>query len=182
MSQGAPNKWQVKNGHFTPDFMTDPYFETMKLFKRLYQEKLINEDFAIVGPTETTNLYEEGRAGIQIVGGYAQTWQDKLNRIDSSAVVDAAPLMGPDGIRLPGESGNAGFLAIPKDSVNTIVEVKRILSFLDTMLDTPMQTLLNNGIEDRHWSDRGEYAEYIDSNLFLEEVKPYRDTLPYLGE
>lgn len=182
VSQGAPTKWKVEDGRFTPDFMTEPYFATMMLFRRLYQEKLINMDFAIVGTAESVKLYEGGRAGIQIVGGYAQTWQDKLNNTVPSAVVDAAPLMGPGGIRLPGESGNAGFLAIPKDSVGTEEEVKQILSFLDTLLETPMQTLLSKGIEGRHWTDRGEYAEVIDRNLFLAEVKPYRDTLPYLGD
>ncbi|MDQ0062503.1 extracellular solute-binding protein [Paenibacillus harenae] len=182
VSQGAPTKWMVEDGRFTPDFMTEPYFETMKLFRRLYQEKLINEDFAIVGTADSVKLYNGGRAGIQIVGGYAQTWQDKLNNTVPSAVVDVAPLMGPDGIRLPGESGNAGFLAIPKDSVRTEEEVKQILSFLDALLEMPMQALLSKGIEGRHWTDRGEYADFIDRNLFLAEVKPYRDTLPFLGD
>jgi putative aldouronate transport system substrate-binding protein len=182
VSQGAPAKWMVEDGRFTPDFMTEPYFETMKLFRRLYQDKLINEDFAIVGTAESVKLYEGGRAGIQIVGGYAQTWQDRLNNTVPSAVIDVAPLMGPGGIRLPGESGNAGFLAIPKDSVRTEDEVKRILSFLDTLLETPMQALLSKGIEGRHWTNRGEFADVIDRNLFLAEVKPYRDTLPFLGD
>ena len=31
VSQGAPAKWMVEDGRFNPDFMTEPYFETMKL-------------------------------------------------------------------------------------------------------------------------------------------------------
>lgn len=181
VSQGGPNKWRVDNGSFTPEFMTEPFLETMKLFRRLYQEKLINQDFAIADATETTKLYDRGRAGIQIGGGNAQTWQDKLAVSAPGAVVEVAPLAGPGGIRLPGEPGNAGFLAIPKDSVKTEEEVGRILSFLDKLLEPPMQTVLAKGIEGRHWKDEGGYTIVTDRVLDLKEVKPYRDTLPFLG-
>lgn len=182
VSQGGPNKWKVENGRFTPEFITEPFFETMKLFKRLYQEKLMNQDFAIVDVTETTKLYESGRVGIQVVGGNAQSWQDKLVKAVPSAVVDAAPLEGPGGIRLPGEPGNVGFLAIPKDTVKTEAEMIKILAFLDKLLEPAVQTVLSRGIQNKHWIDKGDYMEVIDRELDLKEVKPLRDSLPYLGE
>lgn len=94
VSQGGPNKWKEENGRFTPEFMMEPFYETMELFRRLYQEKLMNQDFAIVDGSETTKLYELGRAGIQVVGGNAQSWQDKLAKAVPSAVVDVAPMGG----------------------------------------------------------------------------------------
>jgi putative aldouronate transport system substrate-binding protein len=43
VSQGAPNQWAVDGGgKFTPSFTTAPYFDVLKLFRRLYAEKLIN--------------------------------------------------------------------------------------------------------------------------------------------
>ncbi|WP_438444167.1 extracellular solute-binding protein [Gorillibacterium sp. sgz5001074] len=182
VSQGGPNKWMVQNGRFTPEFMTPPFFETMKLFRRLYQENLINSDFAVVDTNETAKLYDSGRAGIQITGGNAQTWLDKLGKAVGGAQVDVAPLAGPGGIRLPGEPGNAGFYAIPKETVKTLGEVKRILSFLDQLLEPPMQTVIAKGVEHRHWSDQGDYTVVLDRTLDLKEVKPYRDMLPFLGE
>ncbi|KRE98522.1 ABC transporter substrate-binding protein [Paenibacillus sp. Soil766] len=182
VSQGGPNKWQVDNSRFTPEFMTQPFLDTMKLFRKLYQEKLINSDFTVVDTIETAKLYDSGRAGLQITGGNAQTWQDKLVKSVPEAVVDVAPLSGPAGTRLPGEPGNAGFLAIPKDAAKTEGEVRKILEFLDKLLEVPMQTLIAKGIENRHWKDQGDYTEVLDRTLDLKEVKPYRDMLPHFGE
>lgn len=177
VSQGGPNKWLETGGRFTPEFMTEPFLDTLKLFRRLYQEKLINSDFAVVDTNETARIYDSGRAGIQINGGNAQTWMDKLTKAVPDAVVDATPLSGPGGIRLPGESGNSGFFAIPKDSVKTLSEVKKILAFLDKLLEPPMQTVISKGVENRHWRDAGEFTEVLDRTLDLKEVKPYRDML-----
>ncbi|MDQ1912645.1 extracellular solute-binding protein [Paenibacillus sp. GD4] len=182
VSQGGPNKWKAENGRFTPEFMTEPFLETMKMFRRLYQENLINSDFAVVDTIETSRIYDSGRAGIQISGGNVQTWQDKLVKIVPNATVDVAPLAGPNGIRLPGEPGNAGFLAIPKDTVKTEAEVRKILHFLDKLMEPSMQTVILKGVENRHWTDKGEYTEVLDRTLDLREVKPYRDMLPSLGE
>ncbi|WP_159887803.1 extracellular solute-binding protein [Paenibacillus puerhi] len=182
VTQGGPTKWKVDNGRFTPEFMKEPFYETLKLFRRLYQENLINTDFAVVDTIETSKIYDSGRAGIQISGGNAQTWQDKLSKSVPGAIVDVAPLAGPAGIRLPGESGNAGFLAIPKDTVKTLEEVQRILEFLDKLLELPVQTVIAKGLENRHWKDMGDYTEILDRTLDLKEVKPYRDMLLFLGE
>lgn len=180
VSQGGPNKWKVENGRFTPEFMSEPFFDTMKLFRRLYQENLLNLDFAIIDGTETSKLYEVGQAGIQVIGGNAQTWQDKLAVHFPSAVVDVAPMEGPEGIRIAGEPGNVGFLAIPRDTVKTKAEMLEILAFLDKLLKPDMQTVLNRGIQNRHWVNKGNYSEVLDRELDLKEVKPYRDSLPYI--
>ncbi|MDF2935360.1 MAG: transporter substrate-binding protein [Paenibacillaceae bacterium] len=177
VSQGGPNKWLVQNGRFTPEFMTKPFMDTMKLFRRLHQEKLINSDFAVVDTNETARIYDSGRGGIQINGGNAQTWMDKLGKTVPDAAVGVAPLRGPGGIRLPGEAGNSGFFSIPKDSVKTLAEVKKILEFLDKLLEPPMQTVISKGVENRHWKDTGEFTEVLDRTLDLKEVKPYRDML-----
>ncbi|WP_254075347.1 extracellular solute-binding protein [Paenibacillus tritici] len=182
VSQGGPNKWLVEDNQFIPEFLTEPFFETMKLFRRLYTEKLINSDFIVVDNNEASKIYDSGRAGIQISGGNAQSWMDKLIKTVPEAEVDVVFLAGPDGNRLPGEPGNAGFFAVPKDSVKTLEEVKQILEFLDKLFDPPMQMVITRGIEDRHWSDSGDYAEILDRTLDLREVKPYRDLLPNLAE
>lgn len=182
VSQGGPNKWLVEDGKFTPEFLTGTFYETMQLFRRLYAEKLINSDFVVIDNNEASKIYDSGRAGIQISGGNAQSWMDKLIRTVPDAEVDVAFLAGPEGSRLPGEPGNAGFFAVPKDSVKTLEEVRQILDFLDKLFEPPMQTVITRGIEDRHWSDQGDYAEITDRTLDLREVKPYRDLLPNLAE
>ncbi|MCZ8518572.1 MULTISPECIES: extracellular solute-binding protein [Paenibacillus] len=182
VSQGAPNKWLVENGSFIPDFTTTPYFETMKLFKRLYDEKLINQDFAVYESAEMDKVYESGRAGIRFTGGNTQSWQDKIVKVVPTAVTDVAPVEGPSGRRLPGEPGNAGFLAVPKSTVPNEAELKKVLAFVDKLMDPQMATLLVKGIEGRHWEDKGDYTQPLDPTAAAKEIKPYRDTLPHRGE
>ena len=79
MAQGGPNKWKVDDkGNFTPEFMTDEFFNTMKLFKRLYQENLINQDFAVVEASTNDKAYESGRVAFRISGGNAQSMLTNL--------------------------------------------------------------------------------------------------------
>ncbi|UQZ83275.1 Lipoprotein LipO precursor [Paenibacillus konkukensis] len=183
VTQGGPNKWQIDGGgRFVPEFMTEPFFDTMKLFRKLYEEKLINQDFAVVDAIEIDKAFEAGRAAIRISGGNAQTMQDKLSKAVPTAVVEAAPVEGPEGRRLPGESGNAGFLAIPRDSVSSVDELRKVLSFLDRLMDPPMASLLVKGVEGRHWKDAGDVTIPLDPEADAREVKPYRDSLPQRGE
>lgn len=179
---GGPNKWQYVNGTFTPEFMTEPFFQTMKFFKRLYDEKLINQDFAVVDISEVDKAYETGRAALRISGGNAQSWQDKIVKVVPNAVIDNAPVEGPNGRKVPGESGNNGFLAIPKSSVKTEAEMKKVLAFMDKLMDPPMATLLVKGIEGKHWQDGGDVTLPLNRDADVKEVKPYRDTLPQRNE
>lgn len=67
VAQGGPNKWKVDDqGNFTPEFMTDEFMATMKLFQRLYKEQLINQDFAVVDATQIDKVFESGRSALRI--------------------------------------------------------------------------------------------------------------------
>jgi putative aldouronate transport system substrate-binding protein len=182
VAMGGANKWDISNGSFVPEFMTSEFFETMKLFRRLYSEGLINPDFAVVDATEADKLFEAGKAGLRISGGNAQTILDKLVKLHPTAVVDAAPLEGRFGRRVPGESGNAGFLAIPTSKVKDEAELRQILTIIDKLMDEPIATLLAKGIEGKHYIDMGDYTEPDNREDASKVVKPYRDALPQRGE
>ena len=105
VSQGAPNKWGIdEQGNFYPEFESEQFFEVMKLFRRLYEEKLINQDFAVVDSSELNKVYESGRANIRISGGNGQSLQTKLEKVVPEAVVDVSALQGPEGVRVPGKA------------------------------------------------------------------------------
>lgn len=182
VSIGAPNKWKEENGSFTPEFMSPEFYEVMKLFRQLYAEKLINRDFAVLDSTEADKLYDLGRAGIRISGGSAQTYSDRLVKNVPEAVVGAAPLAGPKGRRVPGESGNSGLLVIPKSSVKSEAELKRVMKFVDQLMDPPMAQLLVKGIEGKHFVDKGTFTESLSRDANQREIKPYRDNLPYISD
>ena len=96
--------------------------------------------------------------------------------------MDAAPLEGPSGIRVPAESGNAGILTIPKSSVKNEAELRRVLGFLDKLLDKEMVYLLNKGIEGKHYKIDGNFTVSLYKDADAKEVKPYRDTLIQRGD
>ena len=182
-TQGGPNKWKVDaQGNFTPEFMTDEFFNTMKLFKRLYDEKLINQDFAVSDASTIDKAYEAGRVAIRISGGNAQNMLNSLTKVVPTAQMDVAATEGPAGIKVPAENGNAGILAIPKSAVKTEAEVKRILTFIDQLLDKEMVYLINKGIEGKHYKVEGDYTVVLDQDADGKEVKPYRDVLIQRGE
>lgn len=183
VAQGGVNKWGVDDqGNFTPEFMTDEFVNTMKLFKRFYDEKLINQDFAVTEASNNDKAYESGHVALRISGGNAQSMLNNLVKVVPTAEMDVAPLEGPGGIRVPGESGNAGMFVIPKSAVSSEEELKQILTFLDQLLDKDMVNLINKGIEGKHYKIEGGFTVPLDPDADLKEVKPYRDTLLNRGD
>lgn len=181
VSQGAPNKWGIENGKVVPEFMTKPYQDTMKLLRRAYAEKLINQDFSVVQAADADNKWNAGKVAIRIntVASAAATSFVNVSKANPNAVVDLAPYIGPSGNRVPAEPGNNGFFVFPKSSVKDEAELKRLLGFFDKLLEPEMSTLLTRGFEGRHFDKTPEgKARFKDLTLFNLEVKPYRDSLP----
>ena len=177
VSLGAPNMWGESDGQLVPNFMTNEYREVLRLFRRLYAEKLINQDFAITETSTADDAWRAGKVGIQVTTvNNAYTRSEELKELPG-AVVDAAALTGPDGRRAAAESGNNGFLVFPKSTVGNEDELRRLLQVFDRMLDPDVATLLSLGIEGTHWERDGEFGVWKDYDKFYLEVKPYRDRL-----
>ncbi|MEI7025855.1 extracellular solute-binding protein [Paenibacillus sp. y28] len=179
VSIGGVNRWGVIDGKMTPEFMTKEYMDVMKLFRKMFAEKLINQDFPAVDGTETGKMFDSGRIGIgNSVAGAAKSQHDRTSQAVPSAVVDNAPFEGPQGIRLAAEPGHNGFLAVPKSAVKTEAELKQVLTFMDKLMDEPMSTLQMRGIEGTHYVKLPDgRTEFKDFAAFQREVKPYRDNL-----
>jgi putative aldouronate transport system substrate-binding protein len=180
VSLGAPNKWEVDaNGKFKPEFEHPVHLEVMKMFRKLYADKAINQDFAAVDESETLKVYDSGRAGVRIaVAQNAGSQSDRTSQSDPNAVFDVEALKGPQGIRVSGETGNNGYYVFPKSKVKTEEDLKKILAFFDKLLDPEMNTLLRRGVENKHFVNTSDGKhEWKDFALFQREVKPYRDML-----
>lgn len=180
VSQGAPNKWGIVDGKVTPEFMTEPYMDVMKLFRKLFAEKLINQDFSVVQTADADNKWNAGQAAIRnTVASAAATSYNNMVKAVPHAVVDVVPYEGPSGRRIPAEPGNNGFFVFPKSSVKSEAELKRLLAFFDKLLEPEMSTLLTRGFEGKHFTKTEDgKADITDLTKFNLEVKPYRDSLP----
>jgi putative aldouronate transport system substrate-binding protein len=181
VTQGGVNKWGMdSSGKLTPEFVTPQFVDTLKLFKRLYDEKLINQDFPGLDSTEMDKQYESGRAVIKIngVATNAANIQDRLSKIVPTAQLDISNWEGPQGPKIAAQAGNNGMLIFPKSAVKNEAELKKMLTFLDKLLDEPMSTLQKRGIEGTHYKKAADgFVEWTDLAAFNREVKPYRDDL-----
>jgi putative aldouronate transport system substrate-binding protein len=181
---GAPNKWGfTKDGKLQPDFMTPEYMNALKFFKKLYDEKLINQDFAVMDSGQWDIPFQKGQAGLIVnVADSAHRDQTAMEKVDPKLkdVVDVmGAVSGPKGLHTLPTAGYSGMLAIPKSSVKTEAQLKQVLSFLDKLNNEPAQTIAYDGVEGRHYKmDNGKivplvtsadplYNEFSDLNQFI---------------
>ncbi|MGM0861913.1 extracellular solute-binding protein [Bacillus atrophaeus] len=152
---GAPNRYGIENGKLVPDFTTKEYMEALTFFKKLYDEGLINKDFAVMDSAKWNDPVVKGKAGVIVdTGSRASQIQSAMEESDESAkeIIDIiGTVEGPKGKRTFPTSGYSGMIAIPKSGVKTEKELKRVLAFLDKLNDKEAQILTNNGVEGRNY-------------------------------
>lgn len=176
---GTPNGWGLVSGKLTPDFMTQGYMDTLKFYKKLHQEGLINMDFPVTSKTDQENLLFTGRSGM-LVGNMTgtKTLQDKTVPNFPNAVYDVSnDLKGPDGKQITWGAGGYGtILLFPKSSVKTETELKAILGVFDKFFDKELADVLKFGLKDQnHYTvdADGKIVASTDAKLIDKEVRPY---------
>lgn len=152
---GAPNQWGYDdNGDLAPDFMFDEYRESLEFFKEIYDEGLVNEDFAVMDSGQWTDPLVNGEAGVFVdVADAANRLQNQItdDYSDEEQVLDVfGAVEGPHGLQTLPTAGYHGLLAISKTSVETEEELHRVLQFLNDLNDEEVQNLAYNGVEGIH--------------------------------
>lgn len=191
---GAPNKWGDVDGKLVPDHQTPEYLEALKFMKKLYDEKLINQDFAIMDSAKWTDPVVNNQAGviIDVIDGAARA-DDKIHAALAAEGKDQpdvhfmdvfAGVKDADGVlhTLP-TSGFAGMLAVPKSAVKTEEELKRVLAFLDQLNEPEMQTMLGYGLEGKHHTvEEASIVMSKDTVLLESEVEGLNQMLTFIPE
>lgn len=162
---GAPNGWgEDQDGNLYPAFMDDKYLESLKWIKKIADEGYINKDFATTSDTQQ-DLFEAGKGGIVVKSSYltsslAQTFgAEKALQM----VTFTGTLTDENGDKHAyANDGYEGMLVIPKSSVKTEDELKKILTFIDKTCDEDTQILMNNGLENVNFKRDGRFATAID--------------------
>ncbi|MBU7591156.1 extracellular solute-binding protein [Metabacillus halosaccharovorans] len=186
---GAPNKWgEDADGNLQPDFMTDEYFNALNFFKKLYDEGLINEDFAVMDPQKWVDPILNGQAGtiVDVVDHAHRIEEDMIaanpDLKDHVDVIGAVE--GPTGLYNLPTSGYAGMLAIPKSSVKTEEELKKVLTFIDKLNDEEAQKIATNGIEGHHYEIKGGKLVDLkgDDEALINEANGFDKFIPSIPE
>ncbi len=156
---GAPNMWGIdENGKLYPWFESDAYIETLDYSKRLYDDGLINRDFAALQSGEWANDFGTGKSGLWIdVADQANRHAIKLKdngfitqeQVDDGSVVwvmgSVANSKG-EIYSLP-TPGHAGYVAISRTGAKTEEDLYHHLNFMDKCNDEIGQNILNYGTE-----------------------------------
>lgn len=166
---GGPVDWELKDGKASPAHLSPAYMDTMNFYKKLYDEKLINLDFAVV--KDGKQLINGGTAGAWVANlNDAQGIEESVKKIiPTGEITMVNALEGPAGLRSVGGSGSYGLFMIPKTSVKTEEELKAVLNFFDKVSDEDMQNMMVNGIEGRQFTiENGQYVKTTDPKMLVE--------------
>ena len=186
---GAPNKWgEDADGNLQPDFMTDEYRDALQFFKKLYDEGLVNEDFAVMDSGEWMKPIKNHESGVLL------NVLDEGHRVQE-AIIEADPsyddpidvfdtVEGPKGkLNLP-TLGYNGMFAISKSKVKTEEDLKKVLGFLDKLNDKEAQILASNGLEGTHYEFKDE--EFVplatEANGLIKDYESLNQLIPYIPE
>lgn len=175
---GTPNNWGEKDGKLAPEFMFPEYMETMKFFKKLHQEGLINQDFPVTSKTDQQNLLITGKAGVYIGAmGDVSSLHPKVVEVNPNAELDVQNKIegGPNGFGIWSVPGYGSVILFPKTAIKSEEELKDVLAFMDQLMSTELGNLIYWGIEGEHHKiEDGKVIPSEDTKLTDREVKPYQ--------
>lgn len=181
---GAPNQWDIQDGKAVPEFMTAENMEAMKFYRKLYEEKLINQDFAATKVNKQQEQFFQGKAGMLFTTlDFVITGGNELKKANPDAKIDiVSRIQGPKGERVFATTGYNGMFVFPKATVKSEAELKELLGFFDKIVDDQMLDTWTWGIEGVHYT-KGEDGEpkITDQTAYANEVSPLKQLPTYDG-
>ena len=181
---GAPNGWKEENGVFTPEFDTQEYKDTLVYSNTLFKNGYLFQDFAVTAKTEQQQQFAQGKTGIYTgmidilnLRNLSQGLQEGLELVPVNKIGKTA---GDTDYHIWSEgNGVGGLLAFPKAYVKSEAHLKRILKFINDLMDEEMYVLMTSGIEGTHFEyDADGVAQRIDDDLWKAEVQPFSSSRP----
>ncbi|MCL2478158.1 MAG: extracellular solute-binding protein [Treponema sp.] len=156
---GAPNRFGVKNGKLTPWFDYDEFYQAMLYSKKLYDNGLINKDFAALPTSEWALPFGRGQCGwhIDCADEASRSATRMLNNglmtqadFDAGKYVDVMGAVANQNgeIRVwPQNDGHQGYEAISTAGAKTLQDLNYYLDFMDKCNSAQGITILNWGAE-----------------------------------
>ncbi|OMF37280.1 ABC transporter substrate-binding protein [Paenibacillus sp. FSL H8-0548] len=171
---GTPNNWGIAGKAVVPEFETASYMDTMNFMKRLYDEKLMNADFAVTSKEMQRDKIIRGAAGVYI-GSMTdvQRLSDEAKQINPDARFTLVNRMqGPEGYRVWSIPNYNGLYLFSKKAIRTEEELLEQLAFFDRTMDKDVANLMRYGIEGKHYTMDGEQVQLPEatSQLRVSEV------------
>lgn len=180
---GTPNGWKVdESGKFTPEFDTPEYLETLNFSRKLYENKYMAQDFAVTAKTDQQQQFAQGKTGIYTgmvdissLKNLAQGLQEGMELVPVNKISNGD---GEYHIWSEG-SGVGGLMGFPKSEVKTEAELKKLLQFINDLIDDEVFMYMTGGVEGTHYEFDADGAfKILDQDLWQAEVQPFSSTRP----
>jgi len=155
---GGGNRWVERDGEIVPAHVTEEYREGLEWLKKIYEDGLVYEDWAVREASSAADTMRNGECGIM-----ANTLDD-ARRIWDYFENNEIPAVTGEGLarmnfvgamrrdendnekRVLATTGMNGFFAITKAAA-TEAELEACLRFLDKMCDEEMMLIGDYGVE-----------------------------------
>ncbi|GGI47092.1 putative ABC transporter peptide-binding protein YtcQ [Paenibacillus marchantiophytorum] len=171
---GTPNNWGIAAGKLAPEFETQAYVDTMNYMKKLYDEKLINSDFAVTSKDVQRDKIIRGTAGAYIGSMQdVQRLSDEVQLANPQAKLTLVNhIEGPKGFQIWSIPNYSALYLFSKKAIRTEVELKQMLQFFDRTMDKDIANLMKYGLEGRHYTTIGDKVQLTEetSKLRVNEV------------
>ncbi|MFB5677901.1 extracellular solute-binding protein [Paenibacillus terreus] len=180
---GAPNGWKVDElGKFTPEFDTPEYREALNYSRKLYENGYLIQDFAVTAKSDQQQQFAQGKTGIYTGMIDIANLKNLAKGIqDGMEVVPVNKISKGDGQYHIWSEGNGvgGLLAFPKSEVKTEAELKRLLQFVDDLIDEEVYMYMTGGIEGVHYEfDENGAFKKLDQDKWQADVQPFSSSRP----
>lgn len=166
---GVGNGWVEQGGELVPVHQTKEYKEALDWFKKMYDDGLVYEDWAVRDTATWADTVKNGECGIYIdvLDGARRIWDyfenEQIPSVTNANEIASMNLVGTINDKTLATTGYNGFFVITK-AADTKEKVEACLSYLDKMCDDEMITLSSYGLEGVHWElDENGYLVDLDA-------------------
>ncbi|MFM9277788.1 extracellular solute-binding protein [Paenibacillus jiagnxiensis] len=180
---GSPNGWKVdEQGKFTPEFDTPEYMGALNYSRKLFENGYLIQDFAVTAKSDQQQQFAQGKTGIYTGMIDIANLKNLAKGIqDGMEVVPVNKISKGDGQYHIWSEGNGvgGLLAFPKSEVKSEAELKRLLQFVDDLIDEEVYMYMTGGIEGVHYEfDENEAFKRLDQDKWQADVQPFSSSRP----
>jgi putative aldouronate transport system substrate-binding protein len=150
---GTPNNWKLENHQFVPEFVTAEYKNTMNFMKKLYDEKIINQDFALTSKEVQRDKFINGIAGV-FIGSMTDVQRlsiEAQNLNPKAELTLINRIKGPEGYKVWSIPNYNGLYLFSKKAIATEDELRQVLEFFDRTMDKDVANIMMYGFEGRHY-------------------------------
>lgn len=173
---GTPNNWKVENNQFIPEFETAEYMNTMNFMKKLYNEKILNQDFALTSKEVQRDQFIRGEAGV-FIGSMTdvQRLSNEAKAVNPKATLTLINrIEGPSGYKIWSIPNYNGLYVFSKKAIKSETDLKTTLGFFDRTMDKDVANLMMYGFEGKHYNvqDNKVILPEETSQLRVNEVNP----------